>query len=53
MSTTTLKYYKSTLAYQDVARERRIRDMKKRFQTRLSRRRFKQSLQRALHRMHT
>jgi len=50
MPTTALRYYKSTLAYTTTERERRIRDVRKHLQTRISRRKFRQALQNTLRR---
>jgi len=49
MTTTTLRHYSTTLANNSIRSERRIRDMKKRIRTRISRRQFKRGVQRTLH----
>lgn len=49
MSTTTLRHYKTAFSYQKTDRVRRIQEMKKRFRTRMSRRRFKQGVRSTLH----
>lgn len=51
MTNTTLRYYSSTLAYQKTERMRRIKDMKKQFRTRISRRRAKQAVKTILHKV--
>jgi hypothetical protein len=51
MGTTTLRYYSQTVSYQDHKRLNRIDEMKKRFRTRVSRRRTKQALKTTLHRL--
>ena len=48
MSTATIKYYHSTLAYQQNVRNRRMQEFKKRFRTQISRRKIKQYLQTAV-----
>ncbi len=52
MSDTALRYYSSTLSYTQTERLRKIRDMKLRFRTRISRRRAKQAMHYLLHRSH-
>ena len=44
MTDTALRYYSSTLSYTQTERLRKIRDMKLRFRTRISRRRAKQAM---------
>lgn len=51
MSSATLRHYKTTLAYTNRDRDLRIREMKQRFRTRVSRRRVKQSIRETLHRL--
>lgn len=48
MSTTTLRYYSSTLAYTTRDRRIRLKEMKRRFRTKISRRKARQQLQQAL-----
>lgn len=52
MTATTLRHYRVTLANNSTRSERRIREMKKRLRTRISRRRFKKSVQRTLGRLY-
>ena len=52
MSTATLRFYKTTLANNSTKSERRIRDMKRRLRTKMSRRRFKQQMHTTLQRLH-
>jgi len=49
MSATTLRHYKTAFSYQATDRVRRIQEMKKRFRTRISRRRFKQGMRSAIY----
>lgn len=44
MSSTTMRYYKTTLAYFPSRFDRRVRDMNRYIKTQISRRRFKQLL---------
>jgi len=48
MSTATIRYYHSTLAYRSSRRTRRIEDFKKTFRTKVSRRKMKQYIHTAL-----
>ncbi len=49
MSDTTLRYYDTTLAYNSVLPQRKIRNFRKKIRTRISRRRFKQTVQNTIH----
>ncbi len=52
MSNLMLRYYAQTIAYQPIERERRIRELKRDFTTRLSRRRVRQLFRLFLARLH-
>lgn len=52
MTATALRYYKNTFAYTSRERERKLREMRIRFRTSISRRRVKQGLREAIHRLH-
>jgi hypothetical protein len=52
MSTTTLRHYRTTLSYTGREQERRIREFKRQFNTRISRRRAKQAIRQTLHKLH-
>jgi len=51
MSNTTLRFYNSTLSYSANLRDRKLRGMKKRFKTRISRRRVKQVVNTMLYKL--